>query len=70
MSILFKNPKYLTLIYIVLEAVKRLDFTDEEYDELVMRLKDIDTAIRAAGEPLIVEPVFEDIKQAVSKIRK
>ena len=32
-------------------------------------LKDIDTAIRAAGEPVIVEPVFEEIKQAVSKIR-
>ena len=31
-------------------------------------LKDIDTAIRAAGEPVIVEPVFEEIKQAVSKI--
>jgi len=43
MSILFENPKYLTLIYIVLEAVKRLELTDEEYDELVVRLKDIDT---------------------------
>jgi len=33
-------------------------------------LKDIDSAIRAAGEPIVVEPIFEDVKQVVSKIRK
>lgn len=42
MSVLFENPKYLTLIFVVLEAVKRLELTDEEYEELIVRLKDID----------------------------
>lgn len=32
-------------------------------------LKDIDTAIRAAGAPVIVEPEFEEIRQAVAKMR-
>jgi threonine synthase len=30
-------------------------------------LKDIDTAIRAAGEPIIVEPTFEEVKQRVKR---
>jgi threonine synthase len=32
-------------------------------------LKDIDTAIRAAGEPVIVEPVFEEIRKVIAKIK-
>ena len=30
-------------------------------------LKDVDSAIRAVGKPLIVEPVFEDIRKVVEK---
>lgn len=69
----FAEPAGATAFAGLLRMAKQQELDPNEQVVVIVTgngLKDIDTAIRAVGKPFLVEPDFEEIKQAVIKIGK